>query len=88
MSRPATTWGSCIAVSAVRTRPAELWQEAAGAAAADSMLSQALAALGMPEGAVYAVRPEAVPAGAQGNPSPNAESGGRLPFACPSTGPG
>jgi len=35
-----------------------LWQETEGAAAADSMIGQALAALGMPESAVYARRPE------------------------------
>jgi Flp pilus assembly protein TadD len=47
-----------------------LWQEAEGAAAADLKVSQALAALGMPDRAVYARKPKAAPAAAKATPAP------------------
>ena len=63
-----------------------LWQEAEGVAAADAKMSQALAALGMPERAVYARKARTRSSCGQGNPSPNAENG-RLPVACPYSSP-
>jgi hypothetical protein len=64
----------------------QLWQEAEGAAAADTLVNQALAALGMPERAVYARRPEAVPPVARVTqaPTPNAAAS-RLPAPKPAT---
>jgi len=47
-----------------------LWQEAQGAAAADGMIAQALAALGMPDRAVYAQRPEPAPPAARATLAP------------------
>ena len=47
-----------------------LWQEAEGGAAADAKMSQALAALGMPERAVYARRPEPTPPAARVTQAP------------------
>jgi len=47
-----------------------LWQEAASSAAADGMVGQALAALGMPDRAVYARRPEPAPAAAKATVAP------------------
>jgi hypothetical protein len=49
-----------------------LWQEAEGSAAADARLSQALAALGMPDRAVYARKPEAGPPLASATQAPTA----------------
>ena len=45
MSQPAIIWGSCIAVSAARTRPGGFWQETEGAAA-NAKIGEALAASG------------------------------------------
>ena len=59
-----------------------LWQEKEGTAAADAKMSQALAALGMPDERRVCPEARTRSPGGQGNPSPNAESG-RLPFACP-----
>ena len=61
-----------------------LWQEAEGAAAADALVSQALAALGMPERAVYARRPEAVPPAARGTQAPT-PTASRVPAPKPAT---
>ena len=47
-----------------------LWQEAEGVAAADGKVSQALAALGMPDRAVYARRPEPAPPAAKATQAP------------------
>jgi len=47
-----------------------LWQEAEGGAAADAKMSQALAALGMPDRTVYARRPEAAPPAARATQAP------------------
>ena len=51
-----------------------LWQETEGAAAADAKIGQALAALGMPDRAVYARKPEPAPPAARVTqaPTPNA----------------
>ena len=61
-----------------------LWQEAEGAAAADAKMSQALAALGMPESAVYARRPEPTPPAARVTQAPTPKAAvSRLPAPVP-----
>jgi Flp pilus assembly protein TadD len=47
-----------------------LWQEAEGVAAADGKIGQALAALGMPESAVYALKSEPAPPAARVTQAP------------------
>jgi thioredoxin-like negative regulator of GroEL len=51
-----------------------LWQETEGVAAADAKMNQALAALGMPNRAVYARRPEPGPAVAKVTRAPTPET--------------
>ncbi len=51
-----------------------LWQEAEGVAAADAKMSQALAALGMPDRAVYARRPEPTPPAARVTQAPTPDA--------------
>ncbi len=53
-----------------------LWQEAEGIAAADAKMSQALAALGMPESAVYARKPETAPPAARATQTPTPAAAG------------
>ncbi len=61
-----------------------LWQEAEGAAAADGKVSQALAALGMPDRAVYARRPEPAPPAARATQAPTPRAAvSRLPAPVP-----
>ena len=61
-----------------------LWQEAEGVAAADAKISQALAALGMPESAVYARRPEPAPPAARVTQAPAPKAAvSRLPAPIP-----
>jgi hypothetical protein len=61
-----------------------LWQEAEGVAAADAKMSQALAALGIGERAVYARRPEPAPAAAQATSAPAPPAAvSRLPAPVP-----
>ena len=60
-----------------------LWQETEGAAAADGMIGQALAALGMPDRA-YARRPEPAPPAARATQTPAPETAvSRLPAPLP-----
>ena len=61
-----------------------LWQETEGAAAADAKLGQALAALGMPDRAVYARRPEPAPPAARVTQAPTPKAAvARLPAPIP-----
>ncbi|MBM4300676.1 MAG: tetratricopeptide repeat protein [Deltaproteobacteria bacterium] len=61
-----------------------LWQEAENGAAADAKMSQVLAALGMPERAVYAQRPEPAPPAARVTQAPTSNAAAsRLPAPVP-----
>ncbi len=61
-----------------------LWQEAEGVAAADAKVTQAQAALGMPDRAVYARRPEPAPLAAKVTQAPTPKAAvSRLPAPMP-----
>ncbi|MGA9755288.1 MAG: tetratricopeptide repeat protein [Desulfobaccales bacterium] len=64
-----------------------LWQEAEGVAAADAKVTQAQAALGMPDRAVYARRPEPAPPAAKVTQAPAPKAAvSRLPAPMPAKG--